>query len=99
MIGGVVGFLILGGMLAVTAGLIVLAVVLGWIVGLLVSPPARAALVALAAVVVGFVAIWAFGRVEGGVLDPITYLLEVEGPIVVGLSLIGAGGLAAAASR
>jgi hypothetical protein len=58
-----------------------------------------AALVAVGAVVVGLLGVWLFGRIEGGVLDPITYLIEVEGPIVVGLCLVLGGGLAAAASR
>ena len=48
---------------------------------------------------VGLLGIWLFGRIEGGVLDPITYLAEVEGPVVVVLCLLAGGGLAAAASR
>jgi len=39
------------------------------------------------------------GRIEGGVLDPITYLVEVEGPLEVALCLLAAGGLAGASSR
>jgi len=74
-------------------------VFLGWLTGRLVSPPSRAAIVGLAAVAIGLLAIWLFGRYEGGVLDPIAYLAEVEGPIVVVLSLLAGGGLAAAASR
>jgi hypothetical protein len=99
VVGGAVGFVVLGGILAVTAGLVIVAAFLGWLSGRLVSPPSRAAAIGLLVVVIGFIAIWLFGRMEGGVLDPITYLDEVEGPLVVILSLLASGGLAAAASR
>jgi len=99
VIGTSVAFVILGGILTVTAGLVIVAAFLGWLTGHLVSPPGPAAIVALVAIVAGFLAIWLFGRVEGGVLDPIAYLAEVEGPVVVVLSLLFGGGLAAAASR
>jgi hypothetical protein len=99
VLGGAVGFVLLGGILLVTSGLVILAAFLGWLTGRLVEPPARAAAVGLAVVVAGLLAIWLWGRVEGGVLDPIAYLLEVEGPIVVVLSLLAGAGLAAAASR
>lgn len=99
LLAAVIAFVVLGGIVTVTFGLVVLSVVVGWVIGLLVSPPPRAALVGLATVALGFLAIWGYGRIEGGVLDPITYLLEVEGPVVVVLSLLGGGGLAAAASR
>ena len=99
VLGTVVAFTILGGLLTVTAGLIVVAGFAGWLLGKLVSPPPRAAAVAVAAVALGFVGIWLYGRLEGGVLGPIDYLAEVEGPIVVALTFLAGGGLAAAASR
>ncbi len=99
IVGTAVLFTILGAILAITAGLIVIAGFAGWLLGKLVSPPLQAAALGLLAVLLGFLAIWAFGRLEGGVLDPIEYLAEVEGWIVVGLSLLAGGGLAAAASR
>ncbi|MEO5941280.1 MAG: hypothetical protein ABIZ72_09760 [Candidatus Limnocylindrales bacterium] len=99
VLGTAIAFIVLGGILAVTAGLVIVAAFAGWLTGRLVSPPAHAALIALAAVALGLLGIWLFGRTEGGVLDPITYLLEVEGPIVVALGLVAAGGLAAAAAR
>jgi hypothetical protein len=99
VLGGAIGFVVLGGILTVTAGLVILAAFLGWLTGRLVGPPARAAVVGLAVVVAGLLGIWLFGRLEGGVLDPIAYLDEVEGPLVVILSLLAGGGLAAAASR
>ena len=99
ILGGAVAFTILGGIVTITAGLVILAAFLGWLTGRLVSPPPSAAAVGLLVVVAGFLGIWLFGRLEGGVLDPIAYLGEVEGPVVVVLSLLFGGGLAAAASR
>ncbi|HEY8632972.1 MAG TPA: hypothetical protein VIL50_07430 [Candidatus Limnocylindrales bacterium] len=96
--GGVLAFVILGGILAITAGLIVLAGLIGWLTGLVVRPPLRAAAIAVAVVLAGLLGIWLFGRWEGGVLDPIEYFAEVQG-ILVPLELLAAGGLAAAASR
>lgn len=98
VLGTGIAFVVLGAILAVTAGLVIVAAFAGWLTGRLVSPPRTAALVALAAVVVGLLGVWLFGRIEGGVLDPITYLADVEGPVVVVLCLLAGGGLAAAAS-
>ena len=99
VLGGAIAFVILGGILGVTAGLIIAATFLGWLTGRLVSPPAAAAAVGFTMVALGFLAIWLYGRAEGGVLDPLAYLDEVEGPMVIILRLLGGGGLAAAASR
>jgi hypothetical protein len=99
VLGGAIAFVVLGAILAVTAGLVIAAAFLGWLTGRLVSPPLRAAAVGLAAVAIGLLGIWLFGRFEGGVMDPIAYLNEVEGPIVVILCLVAGGGLAAATSR
>jgi hypothetical protein len=99
VVGTALVFTVLGGLMTLTAGLIVVAAFAGWLIGKLVSPPPVAALVGIVAVVLGFLGIWAFGRVEGGVLDPIEYLAEVEGWVLVGLCLLAGGGLAAAASR
>jgi hypothetical protein len=80
VLGTAVAFVVLGGIVTVTAGLVLVAAFLGWLTGRLVSPPGLAAIIAVVAVIAGFLAIWLFGRIEGGVLDPIAYLFEVEGP-------------------
>lgn len=99
ILGGAIAYTILGGVLTVTAGLVVVAIFIGWLVGKVVSPPARAAAVGAIAIVVGLLGIWLFGRVEGGVLDPIAYFDEVQGWPLVVAQLIGGAGMAAAASR
>ena len=98
-VGGALAYTILGGVLAVTAGLLVVAGFAGWLLGKLVSPPRVAALAGLLTVVAGLLGIWLFGRLEGGVLDPLTYLDDVQGwPFVVVQLAVGAG-VAAASSR
>jgi hypothetical protein len=99
VVGGAIGFTVLGGLLTMTFGLVILAAFLGWLIGKVVSPPWRAALVGLGMVVLGLLGIWLFGRIEGGVLDPITYFGEVQGWPLVVLELLAGGGLAAASSR
>lgn len=98
VVGGTLAFVVLGGALAMTAGLIVVAGLLGWLTGLLVRPPVRAAAMAAVAVAAGLLGIWLFGRWEGGVLDPIAYFAEVQGLVVL-LEFLAAAGMAAAASR
>lgn len=99
VLAGTILYVVLGGVLLVTGGLLVVAIVEGWLLGRLVSPPLRAALVALGAVALGLLAIWLFGRIEGGVLDPLTYLSLVHGVPLVLLQLLLGGGMAAASSR
>ena len=99
VLGGAVAYTLLGGVIAVTAGLIVVALFVGWLIGKLVSPPPRAALVGVVTIVAGLLGIWLFGRLEGGVLDPIAYLDEVQGWPLVVLQLLAGGGMAAASSR
>ena len=98
MAGGTLAFVVLGGVLAVTAGLVVLAGLVGWLTGLVVRPPLRAAAFGLVTVIAGLLGIWLFGRWEGGVLNPIDYLAEVQG-FIVPLELLAGAGMAAAVSR
>jgi hypothetical protein len=99
ILGGALAYTVLGGILDVTAGLIVAAAFIGWLIGKLVSGPARAAGLAVLAVLAGLLGIWAFGRLEGGVLDPIAYFDAVHGWPLVVLQLLAGAGLAAASSR
>jgi hypothetical protein len=99
VLGTAIAFVVAGGLLTFTAGLVILAAFLGWLTGRLVSPPARAAIVAVVAIALGFLGIWLYGRIEGGVLNPIDYLIDVEGPAVLVLSLLFGSGLAAGSSR
>jgi hypothetical protein len=81
---GAVLFTVLGGPLSITVGLVAVAAVVGWAIGSFVQPRVvLAVVVAAASVVVGLGGIWIFARSEGGVLDPITYLVEVHGPLVI----------------
>jgi hypothetical protein len=81
---GAVLFTVLGGPLSITVGLVAVAAVVGWAIGSFVQPRvALATAVAVASVAIGLAGIWIFARSEGGVLDPITYLLEVHGPLVI----------------
>jgi hypothetical protein len=81
---GAVLITVLGGPLSVTVGLIAVAAVAGWAIGSFVRPRVVLAIaVAMASVAVGLVGIWIFARSEGGVLDLVTYLAEVHGPLVI----------------
>lgn len=83
----------LGGVLAVSAGLLVVAATTGWAVaiGLRLGTGAQIArgrrnrlapALALAAIALGQAGLWVFARSEGGVLGPLDYLWEVFGAIV-----------------
>lgn len=100
-IAGAVAITILGGMLAVSAGLLVVAGATGWAVavGLRVGagaflPTGRrvrlALFLALLAVVVGQLGLWLYARTEGGVLGPLDYLGETFG-LLVPIELAAAG--------
>jgi hypothetical protein len=90
---GAAAITILGGALAVTAGLLVVAAATGWAVAISLRAGAgshltrggrvRIALVlALAAIALGQAGLWVFARSEGGVLAPLDYLWEVFGALV-----------------
>jgi hypothetical protein len=89
--------ILFGGILLITAGLLVLAGAAGRVIALAVAwggGPALAAdrrlALVLALVAAGFVlgqlGLWAYGRAEGGVLAPVDYLITTFG-IVVPLQL------------
>lgn len=83
----------LGGVLAVTSGLLVVAAASGWAIAAAIRVGAAGsvtrgrrvrAAVALAtlAVVLGQLGLWIYARGEGGVLGPLDYLAEVFGFLV-----------------
>jgi hypothetical protein len=90
---GAVAIVVLGGVLTVTAGLVIVAAAIGWGVGAGLRfgagpdlPPRRrvviAVVLAIVSVALGQVGLWQYGRTEGGVLAPLDYLAEVYGPLV-----------------
>jgi hypothetical protein len=90
---GAVSIVLLGGAMAISAGLLVVAAVIGYAVALAVaagagdtmSRPARpwvAAGLAALGVLLGQVGLWLFARTEGGVLPLVDYLSQTFGPLV-----------------
>jgi hypothetical protein len=90
---------VLGGPLSLTAGLLAVAALLGWVIGRLTRPSLAVGIVlAVGSVGLGLVAIWLFARSEGGVLPLLDYLADVQG-VLAPLDLLIAGLAAAAAGR
>lgn len=96
-IGGGIAIAIAGGELTITAGLLVIAALLGWVVAVAltiglgtnrsIGPMARrgtAAIIAGLGVAIGQAGLWLIAREEGGVLAPIDYLADVFGFLVLG---------------
>jgi hypothetical protein len=95
-LGGAAATVVLGGVLAISAGLVVVAAATGYGVGLAVTAgtgtlsgadrrPARpwiAAVLAILGVVLGQLGLWLFARAEGGVLALPDYLGQTFGPVV-----------------
>lgn len=90
---GAVAVAALGGLVPLTAGLVVVAGVIGWGVaaglrfgaGEHIRSGRRvvvALVLALGAVGLGLLGVWQYARIEGGVLAPIDYLAEVFGLLV-----------------
>jgi hypothetical protein len=90
---GAIAIVVLGGVFAVSAGLIVIAGAAGWAVaaglgfGAGEHLPGRRRIVgavglSVAAVALGQLGLWQYARTEGGVLPLIDYLAEVFGPLV-----------------
>jgi hypothetical protein len=94
---GAAAIAFLGGPLSMTAGLLALSVVVGLVVGALLRPATAIAVsLAVGSVVVGLLGVWLFARAEGGVLDPIAYFGDVQGPLAPAQLVLAA--LAAVAS-
>jgi hypothetical protein len=80
---GAVAIVVLGGSLTMTAGLVIVAAATGWVVGALLPGRSRTAVVvALAAVVIGQLGLWAYAQSQGGVLGPLDLLWQVYGGLV-----------------
>ena len=89
----------LGGPLSMTGGLLAVSVVVGIVLGSTLRPrTAMAVGLAVGSVVLGLLGVWLFSRLEGGVLDPLAYLADVEGPLAP-LQLLLAAGTATLTSR
>ena len=91
-IGGI-AIVLLGGILTLTAGLVVVAAATGWAVGagLRFGAGGRlrqrrrvvvALVIAVGSIAAGQLGLWQYARSEGGVLAPLDYLGEVYGPLV-----------------
>jgi hypothetical protein len=100
---------IAGGLLLITAGLIAIAGIGGWAVGLAVRVAAGSTLsrrdrmgaavaLAVAGVVLGQLGLWGYAELEGGALGLIPYLAEVFG-FLVPLEVAAAGVAAWLAAR
>jgi hypothetical protein len=90
---GAAAIVVLGGVFAISAGLLVVAVAIGYGVGLAIevgatgtlSSPGRPAIAAVLAglgVVLGQVGLWLYARTEGGVLPLFDYLGQTFGALV-----------------
>jgi hypothetical protein len=101
---GAIAIAVGGGLLTLTAGLLIIAAVVGWIVAvglaLGAGPVAgaerggrrwTAAVIAVGGIALGQVGLWLIARGEGGTLTVIDYLSEVFGVLVPAELLIAAG--------
>lgn len=87
---------VLGGLLYLTAGLLVVGAVVGWGTGAAVrggGRDGRIAAVAAAAVALtaGLLGAWAAGVGTGGTLGPVEFVLDVFGPVAPLLYVVAAG--------
>jgi hypothetical protein len=82
---------VLGGPLAVSLGLLVVALLIGRFVGLALQARVVAAVtIALLGILVGQLGIWLFARSEGGVLGLVDYLGQTFGWVVPAQFLVAA---------
>jgi hypothetical protein len=87
--GGAVVITVAGGLLAITAGLLVIAGALGWAIATVLARGVQASrrrwlapALAVLGVALGQVGLWLVARQEGGTLGPIDYLAETFGVLV-----------------
>lgn len=86
---GAVVITVAGGLLAITAGLLVIAGALGWAIAVVLSQSGEATrrrwtapALAVVGVTLGQVGLWLVSLQEGGTLGLIDYLAETFGPLV-----------------
>jgi hypothetical protein len=96
-VGGAVVITLAGGILAMTAGLVVISVAVGWAIGAVLAQGAEgsrrrwiAPVLAILGVGLGQLGLWLVARQEGGTLGLVDYLDEVFG-FLVPLELAAAG--------
>jgi hypothetical protein len=96
-VGGAVAITLAGGLLAMTAGLVVIAVAVGWAIGAVLARRVEisrrrwiAPVLAILGVGLGQLGLWLIARQEGGTLGVVEYLGEVFG-FLVPLELAAAG--------
>jgi hypothetical protein len=94
---GAAAITLAGGILAMTAGLVVIAVAVGWAIGTILAHRMEVArrrsiapLLAILGVGLGQLGLWLVARQEGGTLGLVEYLSEVFG-LLVPLELAAAG--------
>lgn len=99
---GAIATVVLGGVLSLSAGLVVVAGATGWAVGTATRVGARDAVdpgrrrwlalaVALVAVLLGQLGLWLYARTEGGVLALPDYLAQTFGLLVPVQAAVAAG--------
>jgi hypothetical protein len=90
-VGGAAAIVALGGPLAVSIGLVVVALVIGRLVGLaLRTKEFSAVTITLLGILLGQLGIWLYARSEGGVLGLLDYLGQTFGWLVAAQLLVGA---------
>jgi hypothetical protein len=90
-VGGAAVIVALGGPLAVSIGLVVVALVIGRLVGLaLRTREVSAVTITLLGILLGQVGLWLYARSEGGVLGLLDYLGQTFGWLVAAQLLVGA---------
>ncbi len=90
-LGGAAAIVALGGPLAVSVGLVVVAFLIGRLVGLALRSRGPAAVtLAVLGILLGQVGIWLYARSEGGVLGLLDYLGQAFGWLVVAQLVVGA---------
>lgn len=97
---GSVLIVVLGGVLSLSAGLLLLTGLVGWVIGRSAATATHigsgarrliAGGLTIASVVVGQVGLWLYAMSQGGALDLVGYLAQTWGPLVPAQILVAAG--------